>query len=182
MGTGIPGIENLSEESAKLYETIYGEPDMPCVLVGVAYLDAILKTLLGDFLIESSITDNILGSNGVLGTLRSRTDLAYCVGLIPKSLYQNLCTMGEIRNQFAHSRNSLSLEDQDVVEKIDELSFPNVTQAVTPEGTEYDSGFFSSRLSDPRERFKLITVLMVNRLLLIGSSVKRRPRETNGWS
>jgi DNA-binding MltR family transcriptional regulator len=117
MKARIPPIEDLSKESQALFNVMYEEPDMACVLIGTSYLEQTLASLLERFFIKSDIAKKLLDSRGgTLGSFQSRADIGYCLGLIPKSLYQNLCVVGEIRNKFAHSYLSLSLDDPAIVE------------------------------------------------------------------
>jgi DNA-binding MltR family transcriptional regulator len=179
----ISPIEELCEESQALFEVMYEEPDMACVLIATSYLEQTLASLLERFFIRSDTAKKLLDSRGgALGNFQSRSDVSYCLGLIPKSLYRNLCVVGEIRNKFAHSYLSLNLDDPEIVPMIESLTFPIFKEVVTAEGREYNQDFLTSRVTAPREKFKLIVVMMVNRLLLTGLSVKRRCRQSKGWA
>src|SRR5207249_11487035 len=43
-----------------------------------------------------------------------RAQLAYCLGLLGREMYEDLNTIREIRNQFAHEHRSLSFNDQSI--------------------------------------------------------------------
>jgi len=179
----IPCIEDLSQESEALFKVMNEEPDMACVLIGTSYLEQTLASLLERFFIDSDTARKLLDSRGgALGSFQSRADTSYCLGLIPKSLYQNLCVVGEIRNKFAHSYLSLSLDDSEIVGMIESLTSPVFKEVVTAEGRTYNQDFFSSQVTDPREKFRLIVVLMVNRLLLTGLSARHMQRQLEGWA
>jgi DNA-binding MltR family transcriptional regulator len=183
MKAKIPRIEELSEESQVLLEIMYGEPDMACVLIGTSYLEQTLASLLERFFIKGNTAKKLLDSRGgTLGSFQSRADVGYCLGLIPKSLYQNLSVVGEIRNRFAHSYLSLSLDDPEIARMIETLTFPIFKEVVTAEGRAHNQDYLSARVTDSRERFRLVVVMMVSRLLLTGLSVEHRPRQSQGWA
>lgn len=179
----IPQIQTLAQESQTLYDVLNNEADLACVLISVSYLDYALASLLKHFFIESSIAEKILNPpRGALSTFASRTDLAYCLGLIPKGLYQNLEKFGEIRNAFAHNYLSLTFEDSEIAALVDKLSFPTVRQSVTlKDGAFQDYPNPFSKFSHPRDRFTVIVVFMAELLLLIGLADKHREKLSEGW-
>ncbi|SRR6266568_3431727 len=100
----IPEVETLSDESQYLCAILNNESDLACVLIATSYLNNALACLLKRYFIESNLVSKLLDSpRGAISTFATRADLAYCLGLIPKGLYQNLETVGKIRNVFAHS-------------------------------------------------------------------------------
>jgi DNA-binding MltR family transcriptional regulator len=121
----VPPIQNLAEESQALYDVLNNESDMACVLISVSYLDYALASLLKHFFIEGKTASKILEPpSGFLSAFASRYELAYCLGLIPKGLYQNLQIMGIIRNAFAHSHLMMSLDHLNIAGNIGKLTFP----------------------------------------------------------
>jgi DNA-binding MltR family transcriptional regulator len=180
----IPQIEKLSEESQSLFDVLNNESDLASVLVGTSYLDYTLASLLARYFIESDIAPKLLDlPRGPLSTFSSRADLAYCLGLIPKGLYQNLETIGRIRNAFAHSYLYLKFDHPEIVKLIDPLIFPTVHQSITIDesGERHDDSSPFSRVAQPRDKFNLIVVMMVNRLLLTGLATQHREKELKGW-
>lgn len=88
------------------------KPDFSVVVISVSHLDASLTALLHRFLIQSSVADQMLDSRrGPLGSFATKTDLAYVLGLIPKSMHQDLQKLAEIRNQLAHNHHNSSFSD-----------------------------------------------------------------------
>lgn len=181
----IPAVETLSEQSKALCEVINNEPDLACVLISTSFLDQCLASLLEKYFIESSNTVQKLldARGGTLGTFSSRSDLSYCLGLISKSLYQNLKIVGEIRNTFAHSHLNLSFGDADVAKLVNSLTFPSVLATVRIEnGNAHHNSDPFGRFKEPRARFSVIIVLMVNRVLGTGLSTEHRPKQKENWS
>ena len=77
------------------------ENDMVCAVISAAFLDQCLASLLQAFLVDGKTSKELLQKQ--LGEYFTRARLAYCLGLIPKSLLTELSTIGNIRNEFAHS-------------------------------------------------------------------------------
>lgn len=177
MNAKIPKLEDLSQESQALYEVLNDESDLACVLIATSYLDQTLASLLERYFVEGNTSQRLLDPRGgVLGTFASRADLSYCLGLIPKGLYQNLRIVGEIRNRFAHNYLLLDFNDQDIIDQVGKLSFPRVKEIVSAD----DKSPFE-RITHPRDRFNIVTAMMVSRLLLTGLSIERRTRRLKGW-
>lgn len=181
----IPEVEILSKESSHLYEVLNAESDLACVLIATSYLDYSLAAMLKRHFINSSVTTKLLDPpRGAISTFASRTDLAYCLGLIPKGLYQNLENIGKIRNAFAHSYLSMGLADAEIVKIIEALIPPTITQSVKVDGDKVTHStqipFSLSNL--PRDKFNIIVVLMVNSLLLTGLGTKTTERKVSGWN
>lgn len=180
----IPEIEQLSEESKHLYDVLNNESDLACVLIASSYLDYALASLLKRHFIKSGLVKKLLDPpRGAISTLAARSDLAYCLGLIPSRLRQNLATIGDIRNSFAHNYLALTLDSEDIAKLVDSLVPPAVQQTLTVVGDHSTvTGpqpmlLFGSR----RDRFNAIVVMMVNSLLLTGLQTKHGEKKLTGW-
>ena len=180
----IPEVETLSEESKHLYEILNSESDLACVLIATSYLDYALASLLKRYFIETSIVSKLLDPpSGALSTFASRSDLAYSLGLIPKGLYQNLQTIGKIRNTFAHSYLSTRIDDSEIAKLVDTLIPPTIHQSVIvqADNAKHSGTALFLRNESYRDEFNLIVVFMLNRLLLTGLATKHRGKEVKGW-
>jgi hypothetical protein len=184
--TKIPNVDQLSAESKALYDAINDERELTCVLIASSYLDQCVASLLERFLISGDTTKALLAANGgALGNFSDRTDAAYCLGLIPKGIYQNLRKVAEIRNRFAHSYLSLSFDDPEIINLCHSLILPKLGggRSMNAEtGEWHDSTDWPQHFSVPSFRFKICAVLMAERLLGIGRSLEQRKREENGWN
>ena len=152
------------------------------MLISTSFLDQCLASILGNFFIKSDTAKKLLDpGSGTLGTFSARADLCYCLDLISKELYQNLRTVAEIRNRFAHSHFFLSFEDSEVAELCNNLAFPKAwaifTETVTGESYKPEDPF--ARFKGSRDKFTIIVVLMANRLLLIGLGMKQAKESKN---
>jgi DNA-binding MltR family transcriptional regulator len=87
------------------------ESDRGCVLVGAAILERRLEDIFRHVFdrngIAKKLQDALFDANGPLGTFSSKAKLAYSLGLIPKNTYEDLDAVRRIRNDFAHSVDSV---------------------------------------------------------------------------
>lgn len=164
-------VEQLSEDTKHLMDVLNSQADLACVVVGAAFLDTALKTLLSEKLLKSSVTDKLLDDRGALGSFSARADLAYCLGIVRKHHYNDLRLVMEIRNQFAHTHLHLAFDDSTVQEKCDRLNewkvfFHGEKQEPTPEQ-------LSTRAA--RNKFTLSVIFLSNWLLITALEIKRQP-------
>ena len=173
----IPEIEQLSEETQALFKAVNEEPDLPCVLISTSYLDQCLASILKRHFIKGNTANRLLDPRGgPIGSFFIRADICYCLNLIPKGLYENLRTVAEIRNRFAHSYLSVSFKDSEVIKLCDKLSFPEVALSKRIEGNtgeiqDIENPF--DHFKEPRSKFTLNAVLMAERLIIIGLGMKK---------
>ena len=107
-------IDELDKQSKRLEKTINLETDIAKVLVATSFIDQILASILYNKFISSSVSNRILSNSGLLQTYQAKADMAYVTGLINKSMYSNLCKIGEIRNVFAHDHTLMSFDVPDI--------------------------------------------------------------------
>ena len=122
-----------------LFDSIDSESAMPAVLICAAFIEHCLADVLREFLIEGHTADALLKPDrGLLGSLSTRNQMAYCLGLIEKRVFQNIMTIGEIRNQFAHSPTPLDFDVPAIVELCNKLIQRNAEQFVGDEAAAAD--------------------------------------------
>jgi DNA-binding MltR family transcriptional regulator len=96
------------------FEEIQNESPRAAVIIATAFLDAQLRTILfNSFIDDKKEVEGFLKSS--LQTFKSRTRAAYCLGLISKDIYDDLNTIGEIRNKFAHQMHGYSFDEPEIV-------------------------------------------------------------------
>lgn len=72
-------------------------------IVGAAFLDSTLEHILVTFMADDEKeTNRLLGVDCPIGSFSSRVTATYCLGLICKTIRDDLRTVGKIRNRFAH--------------------------------------------------------------------------------
>jgi hypothetical protein len=79
------------------------ENDRALAIVGGAFLDTLLENILVEFLVDDEKeVSELLRYDQPLGTYSGRIRAAYCLGLLRKTIRDDLRLVGKIRNRFAH--------------------------------------------------------------------------------
>jgi DNA-binding MltR family transcriptional regulator len=181
----IRSLTELDDESAALYDAVNDQRDIACVLISTSYIDQFLRSILGKYFIDGETSKSLLKYTGMVGDLHSRAQLAYCLGLIPKGLFQNLERLGNIRNAFAHDHLEKTFGDDEIVRLCGQLIPPKMTgiqvNGQTDESRNMD-GLPDELLSTPRNRFVSIVTMMIGRLFAILDGIEKRAEVTKGWN
>jgi len=88
-------------------EQLEQESDRGAALVGLAFLDAMLKRLFEAKMLDGAIAKKLLSYPGPLSTAAARSDVAYGLGWIGAKTYRELVTLRNIRNRFAHAHEPI---------------------------------------------------------------------------
>lgn len=160
--------EALSAELHRLHDLLNDADDMSAIIVGVAYVDACLASLLAKRLRVGSTTEGLLQANGPLGSFAVRSRLAYALALINQELCTDLCTLGEIRNIVAHHHFAHDFNSPEIGALCEKLQYIASLKSAVTAMPIYDQHM----LAHTRNRFVLTTSSIVNRLLLIGLGTK----------
>lgn len=120
-----PHQEPYVDELNSLLESLHEHDDRSLVLTLAAFAEDTLEALLLGYLREPKQAKELVnGFNAPLGTFSARTKAAFVLGLIRKDSYQTLETVRKIRNKFAHNWSGVSLDREDVVVLIKQISLP----------------------------------------------------------
>lgn len=115
-------------DRSKSAEGLQGESDRAVSLITAAFLDDALELLLRKCLIDrAKITDELFGSDRPLGSFSARVKMAYCLGHISRRTFEDLEVIRSIRNDFAHSRESITFATPSIRDRCMNLSVPLVT-------------------------------------------------------
>jgi DNA-binding MltR family transcriptional regulator len=116
---------NWTPERKHLQESLASGDVVVCVVVSTSFIDHALSRMLARLFIKGSTSEKILDHNkGILGSLNAKSDLAYCLGLIPKTLYQNLKTIAELRNKIAHRLEDYTFYHEEIAPFCNKLLIP----------------------------------------------------------
>lgn len=101
------------------FENFQNESPRAAIIMGAAFLDAQLRELIANFLIdEKNVVEELLGNDDKgerpLSSFSSRTKTAYCLGLISRDEYEDLNIIRKIRNRFAHRLHDISIDDDKI--------------------------------------------------------------------
>jgi len=155
-------IPELSEDSGRFIEQVQAEPDRGAALVGAAYLDDVLASLLrAHFVDDPATVRDLLDEGRPLGSFAAKTHLAYCLGLIGPQTRADLDLIRQIRNEFAHKHHEARFDLPSIADRCAQL---NVPQLLEPTPIEH-----------PRYRFIVTVTLLANHLLLNGLEAKPAP-------
>jgi hypothetical protein len=96
--------------------------DMACVLVGAAYLENALGSMLETLLHPGEVTERMLNApDGILSTFGNRTNMCFALGLIDKKTFDNIRIVARIRNYFAHRHHTVDFSDPAVKADVTKL-------------------------------------------------------------
>jgi len=133
------GVRRLSmDEFAAVLEEVGSGTPRAAALAGHALLETVLKRVLLSHMVPLDATR----------PMAARSHTAYALGLISEDLRQDLTTISEIRNRFAHTAAPMTFDDVKVAEKCARLS-----------GLE--------GVKDPRTRYNLAVGQLLARLLSV---------------
>jgi DNA-binding MltR family transcriptional regulator len=80
------------------------ENDRAIAIIGAAFLDTLLMHVLINFLVDDeNEVSRLLQYDQPMGTYGNRVMASYCLGLIGKTVRDDLRVVGKIRNRFAHN-------------------------------------------------------------------------------
>jgi DNA-binding MltR family transcriptional regulator len=110
------------QEVSKMIVKLKDESDRAVALIVTAWVDDALTEMLKRKLVQDDkVIDDMFRHIGPLGTFSSRIGLAYLVGRISKTVYENLETIRKIRNDFAHTRDDLQFSCQGISDRCKNL-------------------------------------------------------------
>ena len=90
--------------------------DRSFAILAASYMDSILENLLRSaFVDDIKATEALLGTSGPIGSNGARYNLAYSLGLINKDERDDLKTIANIRNHFAHNYTATNFDTDDKV-------------------------------------------------------------------
>jgi DNA-binding MltR family transcriptional regulator len=109
----------------ELIASLGKETDRGAALMACAYLDDQLGELLKTRFVEDhSLTKALIDTaGGPLGSFSVRIDVAYLLGVIPKSARRDLHLLRRIRNEFAHNPTAITFQDPKLASRAKELEF-----------------------------------------------------------
>jgi hypothetical protein len=97
-------LDDLPTEVHAVLNEVEQETDRGLLLVVAALADDMLEMMIRSKLIdEPAVVDELFRTNGPASSFWAKTNLAYALGLLDQSLYGDLDTLREIRNQFRHT-------------------------------------------------------------------------------
>ena len=116
---------------SKLFSYNNGD-DRSIVIIGATFLETILEhILLGFFPEDEKDVDSLLKYD--LGSYGKKVKMTYCLGLIEKTVKDDLVLIGRIRNRFAHDLYA-SFEDENIKAWCNQLKWHEISMMMAPPG------------------------------------------------
>jgi len=150
--------------------------DRGLVLSLSAFAEDSLGTLLMAFMLPSEASTKLLeGFNAPLGTFSARIKAAYSLGLINKSQFDDLERLRKIRNEFAHTWQSIEISKPNISSLIKRMNFSHIDDHFPETPTEKLRSSITCLLLELRSMVKQISVqgtkiTMIGRHLMTGFS------------
>lgn len=173
------------EVIAAMDHEFHKQNDRTVAIVGAAYLDSMLDSLLrATFIDVPDETDRLLRPDAPLGSHGSRCQLAYCLGLITRDQCDDLKTIAKIRNAFAHDFKARDfnaspirdfcalLQQPALLAAMPEKIFPNET-------AKHMADYVRDITATPREKYRMSVISLFGGLLRRITYVRRV--EPNAW-
>jgi hypothetical protein len=158
-----------AEDLASFVSELQAETDRGLPLVGTALIDEKLHNTLDSFFIKGKSAKKLLNDPyAPLGTLSSKVEACYSLGLIDEFEYREIGLIRKIRNEFAHARHGLSFENNKITGLCTSLESP------LPEGSSYP-------VDTPRFRLVNAIVCIVLRLYYRPEWVEKERRVSRKW-
>jgi DNA-binding MltR family transcriptional regulator len=109
-----------------LGKELESESDRGLAIISGSLLDEMLAILLqGFFIKDEGFHDVLFGVDRPLGTFSSKVNLTYALGLISSDEKKEIDIIRKIRNDFAHSLQSISFSDQSIKDRCANLVIPD---------------------------------------------------------
>jgi len=173
-------LRDLLKNLELVYKELEGQQGRGCVLSAVQYLDEHLRLILLKYFVnDEKNSKKLLEFDRPLGSFSARIDIAYACGLLRKDMYDDLHTIRDIRNLFAHSWLPIDFQDAAVRDRTMNL-IQMVRTKVSP------ATIFVPRLSEaakkhalvnPHKRFVVTVGFLIGEMICINAQTV--PREVS---
>lgn len=121
------GKDNLFDDLNKLNSYLDSLDGRGLILSLAAFSEDSLGKMLLTFMLDNKASKELTeGFNAPLGTFSSRIKACFSLGLITEEQYKDLELLRKIRNKFSHSWENISIEDKDISQLIQNISFSRV--------------------------------------------------------
>lgn len=120
-------LPNSLTEWQNFYDEFQNESPGAAAIVASSFIDEWLRKLLFDSMVDDKkLVNELLGGDkdAPLSTFSARIKAAYCLGLISKEQYQDLNTIKNIRNYFAHGIHGITFDYEQIVSLCNSLFLP----------------------------------------------------------
>ena len=156
---------------AAMDREFYGTGDRVVAIVGAAYLDSTLDSLLRSIFVDHrEDAGRLLSLDAPLGANGSRCQLAYCLGLITRDQRDDLKRVARIRNLFAHEFSATCFDEGSIRDHCLALKYPSQLAGMSSQIFEGDDAkrvraHIDDLTATPREKFRVSVIGLLGALL-----------------
>ncbi|WP_363799860.1 hypothetical protein ABU614_07050 [Lysobacter firmicutimachus] len=123
----IKGLDPKTIEEALV--VLRRESDRGAILVAIAILDSVFAGRLEQLLSHGNSDARSRLLTRSFNSFASKVDVAYCIGMIPKLLYQDIRLLNKLRNQCAHEWGDFRVTQQIVDAYIEPMGMKHALDA-----------------------------------------------------
>ena len=120
--------EEVFGQVNRLMELANKQHDRALALTVASFAEECLGRLLRTFFREVKASEDLLeGFNAPLGTFAARTKVCHAMGLLSDIQFKDLELIRKIRNEFAHTWDECSFDDEKIKDWVSSLSPPRIS-------------------------------------------------------
>lgn len=106
-----------------------GESDRGAILVAIAILDAVFTNRLEQLFSRGTTTARARLIGRTLSPFSAKVDLAFCIGIIPSPVYQDIQLLNKLRNRCAHGWGNFKVTNDVIAEFIEPMAMKRALNA-----------------------------------------------------
>jgi len=157
------------EQWKEFLDEFQTESDRSCAVLGAAFLDEQLRSLLEAFIVDDPkrIAELFDGVGAPLSSFSAKIQMAYALGFVSPSELRDLELIRKVRNEFAHDLHGVIFATPSVASRCAELTGCNVVA-----GSIGGLG--------PRSRFTVSVAMLANWVALRRLGIRDARRQVQG--
>jgi len=130
--------------------------DRSCAILSASYIDHCLDLLIRNSLLGNENTiKELMSATRPLSTFSAKSNIAFCLNLIPEGFFNDITRIRKIRNKFAHQFKGMTFNDEPIKTWAMEMGTESSIEKV---------GISEEILSNPRDRFIVSGTMLMNEL------------------
>lgn len=111
-------MSNFGDQLNRTFDEVFKQTDRASAIVSSALLEELLERLLLAFLADrTSVKRDLFDGMAPLSTMSAKINLAYYLGLLEQTEFEDLKIIKNVRNDFAHSFEGINFETQRIRDK-----------------------------------------------------------------
>src|SRR3989339_602071 len=110
----------------QIINSLKKESDRAKLILIASWIDYFLRVKLQNEFSKGNkkARKDLFSANGPFATFSSKLNLAFCAGWVESDVYHDIQIIRKLRNDFAHSINDISLDEQGIRKEIEKFQVP----------------------------------------------------------